>query len=217
MLNAKNFILLSALLALMLTAYAQWPPLLPMYQDSYYQGPYFDPQCVNCGFTSFGPYGWNDRVSSLIVPALTGNHTWINMFDLTNYGGDFRTFGANQGWGSAMVYDLLTYRFNDKMASATIHSVEMANAPTLTVYQDVYYGGSSLVLYPHSYSNMSLYGWGNTISSFKMYGKATFWKFAGNYSGSTLSYQSPLLSTLEVPVLPEGWNDAINCIVYGTV
>lgn len=219
MLNAKHLIVLAIVLALSLSTYAQFPPVLPMYQDSYYQGPYFDTQCLNCGFTSFGPYGWNDRVSSLIVPSFVGNHTWINMFDLTNYGGEFRTFGANPSGGSALIYDLITYRFNDKMASATVHSLLLADTPTLTVYENENYGGASIQLYPHSYSTLSNFGWGNRISSFKMspLSRAVFWQSAGNYSGITLQYQASVFGPLEVPSMIVGWNDAINCIVFGTV
>jgi hypothetical protein len=177
-----------------------------VYQDINYGGSTTN-LAVGSDYASM-PSGWNDKISSLIVPTVAANYwTYINLYEDINYATSYRTFGT--GAFSLGIPDMRDYSFNDKASSAKVRSTLLTSTPVLTVYEDANYGGISQGFYPGSNFNLTAIGWGNRISSLVVAqgGLVTLWNSV-KCTGSSIQYAA-LTGPSNVPTMPIGWNDAV--------
>lgn len=188
---------------------------ISLYQFPFFQGSYLNINCSSCAIPTLGSF--NDKTSSLIVPLIENNYTWVTVYNLMDYKGNYRTFASDNTSGPAKILDLSIFRFEKIVESLTIRSTNITEIPKLTIFDEVNFNGNLSIIYPNSFSNLKEIGWSDRIASFRLdpLGKVIFWNLP-YFEGLSIQYSSSV-EPIEIPEMPLAWDSIIGSMVMATV
>ena len=155
------------------------------------------------------------------IPIVSGASTQRS---LASYNGG--PIDLSQGWGSAQIcsvtsagtycfasqYDYQTWAATNPSTGAANGSSPMTSCSSgLDLYENINYGGRELILSSQSnWINLSIYGFSDIVSSFKVGACSIRMTDAANGAGS--AYPGPTTPSSLVPWIGTAWNDRIQSV-----